>query len=269
MEYRDFEYVLTIYQEKSLSKAAEKLYITQPALSIFLTRLETQLQTRLFERTKRGLVPTYAGQKYIEFARQSIALGRSFDQELCEIQAERKGILRLGTSPHIGSIVLPEVLFSFQNRYPNIQLAITEGTSLTLEMLIDNNELDLALMHLPLLCEHAVYTRVSDDRYVMAIAKDNPLTRKAYSKPGFAHLFLDQRWPQSSSSSSPTLSSASGRSPTASSAMQASCRRSGWRPAASRAPSALHPTTSASPLRQKAISPFQCTERTRLFLSGR
>lgn len=160
MEYRDFEYVLTIYQEKSLSKAAEKLYITQPALSIFLTRLETQLQTQLFERTKRGLVPTYAGQKYIEFARQSIALGRSFDQELCEIQAERKGILRL-------------------------------GTSLTLEKLIDNNELDLALMHLPLLCEHAGYTRVSDDRYVIAMAKDNPLTRKAYSKPGFAHLFLD------------------------------------------------------------------------------
>ena len=83
------------------------------------------------------------------------------------------------------------MLFSFQNRYPNIQLAITEGTSLTLEKLIDNNELDLALMHLPLLCEHAVYTRVSDDRYVIAMAKDNPLTRKAYSKPGFAHLFLD------------------------------------------------------------------------------
>ena len=173
MEYRDFEYVLTIYQEKSLSKAAEKLYITQPALSIFLTRLETQLQTRLFERTKRGLVPTYAGQKYIEFARQSIALGRSFDQELCEIQAERKGILRLGTSPHIGSIVLPEVLFSFQNRYPNIQLAITEGTSLTLEMLIDNNELDLALMHLPLLCVPKIRLETSSVQSALCFASND------------------------------------------------------------------------------------------------
>ena len=270
MEYRDFEYVLTIYQEKSLSKAAEKLYITQPALSIFLTRLETQLQTRLFERTKRGLVPTYAGQKYIEFARQSIALGHSFDQELCEIQAERKGILRLGTSPHIGSIVLPEMLFSFQNRYPNIQLAITEGTSLTLEKLIDNNELDLALMHLPLLCEHAVYTRVSDDRYVMAIAKDNPLTRKAYSKPGFAHLFLD---PALAAEQQFILAHPQQRVRQISDRI---LRHAGIVPKIRLETSSIQSALCFASQRprhhlcaRKLYPPFQCTERTRLFLSGR
>lgn len=84
------------------------------------------------------------------------------------------------------------MLFSFQNRYPNIQLAITEGTSLTLEKLIDNNELDLALMHLPLLCEHAGYTRRQRRPLCHSDGeRQSPHPGKAYSKPGFAHLFLD------------------------------------------------------------------------------
>ena len=101
------EYILTIARERSLSRAAEKLFITQPALSLFLSRLEEQLQIRLFERTSRGLTLTYAGERYVAFARNCLAMERSFDQELCDIQACRKGRIRIGTSPHIGSIVLP------------------------------------------------------------------------------------------------------------------------------------------------------------------
>lgn len=191
MENKDFEYVLLIAQEKSLSKAAEKLYITQPALSLFLSRLEEHLQVRLFERTRMGLTPTYAGEKYIDFARRSIALNRNFDQELCEIRAERKGQIRIGTSPHIGSIVLPDVLSSFQRRYPNIETVIKEGTSHVLERLIDTNEVDIALMHLPLHCEHAAYKRIGEDRYVMVLSGEHPLAERVYQKPGFKRAFID------------------------------------------------------------------------------
>ena len=67
MNSKEQEYILTIARERSLSRAAEKLFITQPALSLFLSRLEEQLQVRLFERTSRGLTLTYAGERYVAF----------------------------------------------------------------------------------------------------------------------------------------------------------------------------------------------------------
>lgn len=193
MDNKEFEYVLKIAEEGSLVKAAERLYITQPALSLFLSRLEDRMQVKLFDRTKKGLSLTYAGEEYIRFAKRAIALERCFDQELCEIRSERKGVLRIGTSPHIGSIVLPDALSAFQKQYPNIEVKITEGTSRDLEQLIDHNEIDLALMHLPLRCEHAGYTEICKDRYVMVLAGDNPLVEKTYQKAGFDRPFIDPK----------------------------------------------------------------------------
>lgn len=191
MNNKEFEYILAIAQEKSLSKAAEKLYITQPALSLFLARTEEQLQVRLFERNAKGLTLTYAGEHYIQYASNVLALERSFDQELCDIQANRKGRIRIGTSPHIGSIVLPEVLPDFQKRYPNIDVEIVEGTSLALEEMINRNEADLVLMHLPLKNCQGNAIPIQKDRYVMVFSANNPLAQKIYYKPGIYRPFID------------------------------------------------------------------------------
>ena len=171
MNNKEFEYILAIAQEKSLSKAAEKLYITQPALSLFLARTEEQLQVRLFERNAKGLTLTYAGEHYIQYASNVLALERSFDQELCDIQANRKGRIRIGTSPHIGSIVLPEVLPDFQKRYPNIDVEI--------------------VMHVPLKNCQGNAIPIQKDRYVMVFSANNPLAQKIYYKPGIYRPFID------------------------------------------------------------------------------
>lgn len=82
MNTRELEYILAIAKEKSISKAAEKLYVTQPALSLFLTRLESQLGTPLFIRGASGLIPTFAGERYIQMSRRCSritgTLNRSF-----------------------------------------------------------------------------------------------------------------------------------------------------------------------------------------------
>ena len=193
MNSKEQEYILTIARERSLSRAAEKLFITQPALSLFLSRLEEQLQIRLFERTSRGLTLTYAGERYVAFARNCLAMERSFDQELCDIQACRKGRIRIGTSPHIGSIVLPEILPDFQRKYPNIDVEITEGTSFDLEQIINHNEADLVLMHLPMKNCQGNVIPICKDRYVMVFSADNPLSQKIYYKPGIYRPFIDPK----------------------------------------------------------------------------
>ena len=81
MEHREMEYVIVIAQEKNLSKAAERLFISQPALSRFLTKLENELGTPLFERKNRQYLPTYAGELYLDTARQILRLQQQFDAD--------------------------------------------------------------------------------------------------------------------------------------------------------------------------------------------
>ena len=193
MNTRELEYILAIAKEKSISKAAEKLYVTQPALSLFLTRLESQLGTPLFIRGASGLIPTFAGERYIQMSRKVLKDYRDFEQELCDISSLHMGRLKVGTSAHIGSYVLPQVIPLFNRTYPNIEVSISEGNSQVLEHMISGNELDVALMHLPLKHIEANYVEIARERYVMAFSKDHPLNRKLYPREGETYPYIDPR----------------------------------------------------------------------------
>lgn len=99
---------------------------------------------------------------------------RDFEQELCDISSLHMGRLKVGTSAHIGSYVLPQVIPLFNRTYPNIEVSISEGNSQVLEHMISGNELDVALMHLPLKHIEANYVEIARERYVMAFSKDHP-----------------------------------------------------------------------------------------------
>ncbi|MDO4267102.1 MAG: LysR family transcriptional regulator [Eubacteriales bacterium] len=190
MNTRELEYLLMIAKEQSISRAAEKLYVTQPALSLFLTRLESGLGTELFSRTQAGLLPTYAGERYISMAQKILKNYRDFEQELCEINMLQRGRLNIGASAHIGSLVLPQVLPAFNRLYPNIEVSIHEGSSKVLEQLLEENAIDAALMHLPLKTA-ANYTEIKRERYVMAFSRDHRLNQFTYEKPGESYPFID------------------------------------------------------------------------------
>lgn len=174
--------MIVLEEEKSITRAAERLFVTQPALSLFLTRLESSVGTPLFDRTKEGLIPTFAGKRYLETAKKIIALDRQFQQDLCEINTQLMGNIRVGTSAHIGSYALPSVVTEFNRIHPNINVEIIERNSGELERLIREKNIDVALMHLPFKNLHARYEKIFTDRYVMAFHKDSELNCHMYDK---------------------------------------------------------------------------------------
>ncbi|MDD3253599.1 MAG: LysR family transcriptional regulator [Lachnospiraceae bacterium] len=192
MNNKDLEYVLVLAEEKNISSAAKRLFISQPALSLFLSRLEKSLNVTLFTRSTGGLILTYAGERYVAMAQQIEKLYETFEEELESIHSLNRGRLTIGTSAHIGSLCLPQTLPAFEERYPNITVDITEGNSQMLERKLALDELDLALLHLPFKeFEPPCYEVIGKDRYVMAFAKNHPLNQYVYSKAGEKYPYID------------------------------------------------------------------------------
>lgn len=189
MIQQELYYILTIAREKNITRAAEKLHITQPALSLYLNRIEKQLGTILFDRN--GMKLTYAGKKYIQMAIQIERLYKNFKLDLCSITQQEAGQLTIGTSPHIGSFILPYVLSSFSKKYPNIEISLVEARSNELEDKLLKNEIDLALIHLPLITNQISYETIGTAPYVAAIDKNSPLLKSAYRNPEDNLLYID------------------------------------------------------------------------------
>lgn len=176
---QDLRYILIIAREKNISRAAEKIHITQPALSLYLARLEKQLGTTLFDRD--GMKLTFAGKKYIKMAIQIEHLYRKFQLDLCSINQQQACDFKIGTSPHIGSNILPYVLPEFIRKYPKIEISITEGRTDELEKKLQKNEIDLALIHLPLTVQGLSYNTIGEARYVVAVSATSSLLSATYT----------------------------------------------------------------------------------------
>lgn len=198
MNQRDCEFIINIAREKSISGAAAKLYMSQPALSLFLTRLETQLGTKLFTRNAIGLQPTYAGECYLRTAEKIVKLCNDFEVELCNINSFHKGRIQVGATVHLGSLVFPLLLPKYKERYPNIEVLITESRSADLERALAHNDIDIALMHIPFHSVDANYKTIFRDPFVVVIARNSPLTQHIYEKKGRPyidlHFFADEKY---------------------------------------------------------------------------
>ena len=198
MNQRDCELILTIAREKSISGAAAKLYMSQPALSLFLARLEAQMGTKLFVRNAIGLKPTYAGECYIRTAEKILKLCNDFEVELCNISSLHKGRIQVGATVHLGSCVFPLLLPRYKERYPNIEMLITESRSADLERVLAHNDIDIALMHIPFHAVDANYEPIAQDPFVMVIARSSPLAQHIYENDGIPyidpHLCADEKY---------------------------------------------------------------------------
>jgi len=147
MTSRELLYVKTIADEKSITRAAQKLFLTQPSLSHCVASIERQLGTRLFRRTSGGLVLTYAGEKYYRMACEVLRVYAAFESEIIEESELVRGRITLGITNYLACDLLPRMLPRFHREHPGIELRIVEETTDELEKRLLSGRLDFAIMH--------------------------------------------------------------------------------------------------------------------------
>ena len=149
MSYKKHEYFIAIVESGSLTKAAEKLYVSQPSLSQYLKKLETSLGVELFDHNKSPLQLTFTGERYYQYVLQSMKLDENIRKEFQDIKKAERGRLRLGIALWRGACLLPDVFPYFHKHYPGVQIELTEGSASMLENALINDKIDLAIMNLP------------------------------------------------------------------------------------------------------------------------
>ena len=149
MDLRELHYLLALAEEKSISRAAERLFMAQSSLSQFLSTTESHLGYKLFIRTSSGIRPTEPGKRMIRFAQDTLAEFHRAKDEIQDIGNLKGGHVILGISSFRGSFLLPPVLQAFQQKYPGVRVQIVEENSLALEQLLLTGKIDLALLVMP------------------------------------------------------------------------------------------------------------------------
>lgn len=139
------KYVYMVYKEKSFTRAAEKLYISQPSLSAMVKKAEQELGTAIFDRGTSPLELTPAGQAYIEYLESVLQCEDTLNEKLWDIQNLSKGNVRLGGSNYVLSSIIPMILRQVMPSYPGIRIGLTEEKSFSLRRMLQDRELDLVI----------------------------------------------------------------------------------------------------------------------------
>jgi len=146
MELRQLEYFYNVAKLKNVTRAAEMLNVAQPSVTASIKKLEKELNTQLFIREHKQMKLTEEGQVF--FLKAEDILFR-IDDTLAEIKdmaTERKGTLRIGIPPMIGTYLFPKVFVDFFKEYPDIELKIWEYGSLDTQGMILEGELDMGIV---------------------------------------------------------------------------------------------------------------------------
>ncbi|MER5183303.1 LysR family transcriptional regulator [Streptomyces sp. NPDC002896] len=152
VQLHQLRYAVAIAEEGSFTRAATKLYLAQPSLSVQIRKLEQELGVRLFERLGRSAVPTSSGELFLVHARRILAEVDRLHAQMEEIKNLKRGRVALGVLPSVGTQLLPDVLTAYHQQHPGVDLVLMERDtygSVEFERRVHQGELDIAVVRLP------------------------------------------------------------------------------------------------------------------------
>ena len=185
MDLRQLENIVAIAEERSISRAAERLFISQPALSQQVSKLEARLGVPLFSRDKQGLSLTQAGKVYVENAKKILSIRDETYNRIYDIAAYRKGSISIGVSPGRSPMIVSKIYPQFQREFPGFNIQVFDNSNAqTTEMLIQGT-LDLGFL---LLSDKEISARLpishlaitQEDMYLVT-SKNHPMAARYHN----------------------------------------------------------------------------------------
>ncbi len=187
MDLKEFEYVLAINEERSFSRAAKKLFISQPSLSQYINRLEGQMGVTIFDRNTIPLSLTYEGEIYIESVKAIMTIVANMHKSFEDVSDLKIGRVNIGLTPSKANNPLPAILPHFKREYPGIELIITERNSSELEDMLIRGQVDVCLLNLPIKSKGIEYEPIVKENIYIAAPPD-------YEPPSYVD--TSEKYPQ-------------------------------------------------------------------------
>jgi len=144
MNFQNLEYFIVVARESNITRASEKLGISQQALSNQISRMEEDLGCKLFNR-KHGFQLTAAGKELLLSSNQILDIYKQTEQVINDISDNKRGELRIGITHTRGQTILPLLLPEFSRLYPLVSLSITEGSTRLMEESLERGDIDVLI----------------------------------------------------------------------------------------------------------------------------
>lgn len=141
----DMKHIYTIYEERSFSKAAKKLYISQPALSSLVKKIEKKIGVLIFDRNTIPLTITEEGEYYIKYIEKVLNMEDDLIRHFKDIDDLKYGNLTIGGSSFFCAFTLPKLIEKFSEKYPNVRIETIEGNIKELTSGIEDGTIDLII----------------------------------------------------------------------------------------------------------------------------
>ncbi|MBS1934430.1 MAG: LysR family transcriptional regulator [Bacteroidetes bacterium] len=168
----------TVAKRLNFTKAAEELFITQPAVTKHIHEIETYFKTQLFHRNGTKIALTEAGKILLKHSEELFSIYREMETDMAALNRNLRGTIKIGASTTVAQYILPKYLASFRKRFSDISVELITGNTEHIENFLLENKIDFGIIEGQSKRKQLKYSRFLKDELVLCTRYGNPLTKK-------------------------------------------------------------------------------------------
>lgn len=175
MELRQLEYFQMASRLKNITRAAQRLRVSQPNITVAIKKLEAELGVQLFDRSQKQLTLTPEGKVFLK--RIELALRNIQDAvlEINDYKQLQKGTIKIGIPPMMGAYLFPKVFSDFRHIHPHLDIFLYEEGSLTIREKLENDELDFGIIIVPETTPNLNVLKMTRNQLMVCVSQKSPL----------------------------------------------------------------------------------------------